>query len=106
MGLTEFLGRFDSSLNLIILILLTVDPRWLKDKNIKLLFSSRMCNFSRINPLALDLMEPSVKQNVMTPSVLLKSSNQLYSIRLHYIKSPLKDSTDCLLGALSRSVSS
>ena len=40
-----------------------------------------MYNFSRINPLALDLMEPSVKQNVTTSSVLLKSSTQLYSRR-------------------------
>ena len=65
-----------------------------------------MCNFSRINPLALDLMEPSVKQNVTTSSVLLKSSTQLYLILLHYIKLHLKESTDFPLGALSRSVSS
>ena len=46
------------------------------------------------------------EHNVTTSSVLLKSSTQLYSIRLHYSKLPLKESTDCPLDALSRSVSS
>ena len=75
---------------------------WLRDQNI----NSRVCNFSRINPLALDLMELFVKQNVMISSVLLKSSTQLYSIRLHCFKLPPKESTDCPSGALSRSASS
>ena len=73
---------------------------WLRYPN------SGVYSFSEISPLVLDLMELSVKQNVMTSSVLLKSSTQLYSIRPHHSKLPFKESTDCPLDALSRSVSS
>ena len=78
-----------------VLLLIAEGLKYLQFKNVQL-----------FKDQSLDFMELSVKQNVTTSSVLLKSFIQLYLIQLHYIKLYIKESTDCLLGALSSSVSS
>ena len=49
------------------------------------LLRAKLSFFPKINPSELGHMELYAGQNVMTSSVLLKSSTQLYSIQLHYI---------------------
>ena len=78
--------------------------KWLNIKRERLALG--LCSCSKTRPWGLDPMELSVKQNVMTSSVLLKSSTQHSLTQPHSFKFHANKSTGYRLGDSNKNVSS